>query len=192
MKRESLSRIFILSIFAILVLSFFIGVVSAATTWEQLGGSSVWNVFRYIFGDLEAVTFTNDAISAAVVTIAVWLMIFITFSDIFTNFSTFSTPVSWGIGFLLAVIAANFNAPVVLIAWLSSFFVSLGVIAVYVGLGAAFVVFLLINLGVSSAGPWIKNRKAMAVAGNMKAGGTETAGAVRGLKQIGKALKEGA
>ena len=201
--------IFVLLIFGIIAAAyFFLGSsvfskisqsASAAveTTSESfkdiLGKSFVW--MDYIFGGISKFLIeTTSSSSATIITIAVWLLIFLTFGDIFATFSTFNKGISWAIAFLLAVIAANLKAVIVISTLFIGLFSFLGTLAVLGGLAAAFVVFIGLNWGISSLGPMIMRRKAMRAAEKSsieaEAGGEVTAGAIKGMKKVGEALRE--
>jgi len=91
---------------------------------------------------------------------------------------------------MIAIIAANLNWITAFMAWTTGIFAVLGVLAVYVALGAAFVAFLLANLGVWRVRRWILRRRALMAAATMEAGGTTVGGAIEGLGKAGRALKK--
>ena len=138
----------------------------------------------------------NDKVkptSAAIITLAIFLLLFITFGDIIANFSTFSKNVAWISGFLIAVVAANLKAIVVILGFFIGIFAFLGGLAVLVGLVASFVAFFAVNWGIGSFGPWILRRKAMMEAAKesikTEAGAKQLAAKIRGLHEAGEALK---
>src|SRR5438105_1032101 len=106
----------------LLVLPTFLTLVSAVevseASWPDWGGFE--KVCRYLFGP--DVSVGNDALSAAIITIALWILVFVTFSDIISTFSTFSKPISWIIGGLIAIIAANLGWSLKFLAWLTGAF----------------------------------------------------------------------
>lgn len=116
-------------------------------SWDSLVGTNAFaNVMQYIFG--QPVSYEGiNAISAGIVTIAVWLLLFITFSDIISTFSTFNKYVSWGIGLLIGIIAANIGVITKVTIALTGALAVFGTFAIYIGLGAAFVAFIFANLG---------------------------------------------
>ena len=166
-----------------------------SATWEDVSGflagyPPLAKLLMYIFGnpvDLTGKGVTN-LVACGIITIAVWLLIFITFSDIIASFSSFNKWVAWVIGFLISVIAANLGTIVSLTAWVTGFFAGFGVITVYAGLIIAFVAFLAINIGVGNFARWALNRRAVMTAHQAAAGGKKAAGAVEGIGEIGEAL----
>lgn len=168
------------------------GTVTTTTTASTVGQGS-WlsivgngllaNVFQYIFG-----TPISNEISGLIITIAVWLMLLFSFGDIIATFSTFSPWVSWVIATLITLVGANIGFINQIVVVLAGIFVGLGALAVYFGLGVAFFAFIVVNLGARRFSGWILRRKALMIAAKAKAGGTETAGAIRGIREIGNAL----
>jgi hypothetical protein len=186
------------SILASVMLSVFMAnIVSAVNSsrdaWANIGKSGT--VLGYIFGPVPTGgTFaTMDIISVMIIVVAVWILVAITFGDIIASFSSFSKWVSWTIGALIGIIAANMGWGVSIIAMFTSGFAIFGITSVYIGLGAAFVAFLIVNLGVTKLGGWVMGRKAMTMAQQSRvataAGAAKVGAAVKGLKQIGKDLE---
>jgi hypothetical protein len=163
--------------------------VEAGDWYSLLGSSGFVNVFRYVFG---VPVQLGSVITSIVVTIAVWLLLFFTFGDIIASFSSFSKWVSWVIAGLMTLIMANLGFVVKMTIFFVSVFAFVGTISVYVGLGTALVVFLLVNFGVASAGRWIMNRRILMRASQVevqnKAGGTDIKGVIEGLGEIGEGL----
>lgn len=130
--------------------------------------------------------------SAIVITLFAWLLLLVTFGDIFQNFSTFSAPASWVIAFAIAVIAANIKAVVIFLGLFVGIFAFLGGIAVIIGLFAALVAFLAVNWGIGSLGPFILRRrvfiKAEKEAIESEAGGMRMAAAIKGIEHVREAL----
>ncbi len=156
--------------------------------WTDTPFGVAGSIIKYIFGPLPNVT--SDGMSNAIIAIAVWLLILITFGDILASFSSFSKVIGWIIATLLTIIAANLNFLTIGLSYFIGIFLGLGVAAVYLGLAAAFVAFALVNLGVWSARNWVIRRRAMMAAANTKAGATEVAATVSGLGKIGKAMEK--
>ena len=175
-------RVWILATISITSL---LGFVSA--DWTDSMGSFGY-IPHYIFGQPTDAG-PND-ISNMIITVAIWLLIVITFGDIISTFSSFSKGVSWSVAVLVAIIASNMGIMTGIIALLTSIFAFAGLAAVYVALLAAFVVFIAINLGLWRLNKWIIQRRMMMKAATAEAGGTTIAGAIAGLGKIEKALEE--
>ncbi len=163
--------------------------IEPGSWFEILGTKAFANVLRYIFGEPLYYTGIN-AISAGIVTIAIWLLLFLTFSDIIATFSSFSKWVSWSVGFLIAVIAANIGLVIKIAAVLTGIFSFAGVLAVYTALGAALAAFVVVNLGIWKAKKWILRRRAMMASAKAEAGGAKLKGVIKGLGEAGKGLEE--
>jgi len=163
--------------------------IEPGSWFEILGTKAFANVLRYIFGEPLYYTGIN-AISAGIVTIAIWLLLFLTFSDIIATFTTFSKWVSWSVGFLIAVIAANIGLVIKIATVLTGIFSFAGVLAVYTALGAALVAFVVVNLGIWRAKRWILKRRAMMASAKAEAGGAKLKGIIKGLGEAGKGLEE--
>lgn len=199
MNTKRVFTLLILTIFIINLVPSFVSAIEpkpgAPTISAQEWNSAMPNApglataFRYIFGKVAAPSNVTDPWAAAIITIAVWLLIFITFADIIDTFSTFSKGVSWGVGFLIALIVANFGGMVGFISWITVLFSWLGTIAVFVGIGASFVAFLAVNLGLVKLKGFLQARVAMSKAAGMRSGGIKVGGAIQGMKEIGKELE---
>lgn len=165
----------------------------AFTSWSSLISTQplLSGAFTYIFGaPISAASFGISDASSAIITIAAWLLLFVTFSDIIATFSSFTKWIAWVMGLLIAVIAANFGFVVSIMAWATAIFSALGAVAVYVGLGAAFVAFIAVNFGLQGLSRWIIRRKAMMIANKEAAGGEKLAGTIRGLGAAGRELRK--
>jgi hypothetical protein len=159
--------------------------ITTGSWFDVVGNGLLSNVFQYIFG-----TPLNSELSGTIITIAVWLILFFTFGDIIATFSSFSVWVSWVIAGLMTLVAANVGLLGQLMVILTSIFVWAGAVAVYLGLGTAFVAFVAVNFGAQRMKKWIMRRKAMMMANKAYAGGKVTAGTLRGLEQIGISLQK--
>lgn len=166
--------------------------------YEKVLGKSAGKVVYYIIGPaVKTSTDSSDKsseTSAVIAQIALWLLIFITFGDIFVNFSSFSKVVSWTIAFLISIIVANIGIGVMFLAAITNLFALIGMTSVYIGLGASFAVFILVNLGITRLSLWIAKRKAMIEMSKMKLDsqrGTEKVkNAITGLADVAKTLRD--
>lgn len=162
------------------------------TTWAQLINSDnpAVNILRYIFGTPVSLLTVESSI---IVTIAIWLLMFVTFGDIISTFSSFGMGkkkkwTAWAIAFLIAVVAANIGIVFKIALIATTVFASIAVVGVYLGLGAALAVFLLVNLGITGLSKWILKRQALMYAATAKAGGKKIAGGISGFSEITKSL----
>ena len=150
--------------------------------------------FGYVFGEIPQFLIDKTSeTSAFIVMLALWFLIFITFGDILTTFSTFSKEVSWAIGLVIAIIAANLNWIINFAVFAVGIFAFLGTLAVFVGMFAAFAAFVVVNWGIGRFGPWIIRRRTMQAAATeaieSEAGGTKLGGVLKGLQKVGEGLK---
>jgi len=160
---------------------------------ESLGAEgTAWGsltvVLGYIFGGVP--TGLKDiagGVSAAIVILALWGIMFLMFGDIIKNFSSFSREVAWIIAFLLAVVGANFKMVTFICSFLTAIFLPLGVLSAYIGLFTAFVVFVIVELGITSLGPWIANRREMQ---NKARGRAYTDTIITGMRTLGQVGEE--
>jgi hypothetical protein len=166
--------------------------------WADVIGDNVFaKLLTYTISQEPFHLGATNAVSAGIIIIAMWIMIFVSFGNIISDFSSFGKVTSWIIAFCLAVIAANSGVVAGIAAAITGVFIIFGVASVYVGLGAAFVVFIVLNLGISSLGGWLKQRKADIQAakneanatvgrGRMKEGVKTLAGVAEATEEAGK------
>lgn len=157
--------------------------------WESIIGSNAFaNVMLYIFG--KPIAYQGiGAISAGILTVAVWLLLFVTFSDIIATFSTFSKWVAWVVGFLIGVIFANLGWAVDLFVYITGIFAFLGGIAVYVGLGIAFATFIVANLGLFYIKRAMMHQAMKKEAVQDEAGASRVSSAINSLATTEKAFR---
>jgi len=129
---------------------------------EVLGESS-FNWLSYFVGRVpEWLISSTNNISAAIIIIAIWLILLLTFGDIVSAFGTFSNEyIGWGIGTLLAIVAANLKAVMLIATWSFAITAGLGVISVFAALCIPFVIFLLIQFGSSKIANFSRRRKVL-------------------------------
>jgi len=145
--------------------------------------------FKWIFGQPYTIEGVSD-VSVLILTIAVWLLIFLTFSDIIATFSSFHKWISWTIGFLIAVIIAQFNWQVKFILFLSKVFTMTAATALFIGLGAAFFAFLVVNLGLWNLRKWILHRKYLMIASKADVGSKTVSDAITHLGEVETAFSK--
>jgi len=158
--------------------------------YEDWPSSVSW--LKYIFGQVPTVNGVGT-LSPIIITLAIWLLVFVTFSDIIATFSSFSTGVSWIVGFCLATIAANLAWTTKLLAIISGTFIFVSTAALFIGLFASFVAFAFVNWGLMDFRVWLKNRRILMKAdedyAKAAAGGKKISGGLEGFAEVTKALK---
>jgi hypothetical protein len=136
----------------------------------------------------------SDSAAYAVI-IAIFLIIFVTFYDIIHTFSSFGRWTSWWVSLGLGIIAANVGFVNRTFLWVTSIFLGVGITAVWVALLGAFVLFFLVNFGVSFAGPWILKRKALMNAAksnvDVQEGAAKLSADLEAIGTIGKGIRKG-
>ena len=166
--------------------------VQETISFEAAFGNGNLVILTYIFGRIPTyqVDATNLA-SAVIILIGVWLLLFLTFGDILSLFGTFSTPISWFIALILAIVAANLK----FVVWLSIVGLvlasGLGAIAVFVNLIGIFIVFILFNYGSNAAREWVLHRKISSLKLRSAMGNAKVLEALKALKQIDESLFRG-
>ncbi|MEK6855693.1 MAG: hypothetical protein AABX66_00895 [Nanoarchaeota archaeon] len=154
--------------------------------------SIIKTLAKYLFGS--PTTLVSDPTSALIISVAIWLLITVTFGDILSSFSAFSKRTSWIIAGLMGIISANLGLSNKIITATTGVFTSFGIYAIYIGLGTAFIVFIIVNLGITQAGPWIMKRKMMIEASKAEieteAGARKLKGTIKALESVGESLKE--
>lgn len=102
----------------------------------------------------------TNTFSAVIIVVAIWLILLLTFGDIVSAFGTFSEKwIGWTIGSILAIIAANMNIVMWIAAWSFMATSALGVLSVATALAIPFVVFLLVQFGLTNIAEWQRKRK---------------------------------
>lgn len=152
-------------------------------------------VIGYIFGGVSTTLIDKVTVSSAIIiTLSIWILIFLTFGDILSTFGTFRPSIAWTIAILLSVIAANLGFVVNVSAYLFGIFIVFGNFAVILGLCTAFVAFLLVNFGVKGVGGWLIRRRlmneAMRTKAQTEAEGEKLSGTIKALSTIGDAISK--
>ncbi len=90
----------------------------------------------------------------------VWLILFVTFSDILSAFGAFqNAAVSWVVGGALSIIAANLKVVQLVVIWLVGFTLLFGALSVFAGILLAFLAFLAISWGGGGLARWALDRR---------------------------------
>ena len=143
----------------------------------------------YVFGVNED---TAQSVSAMVVLLAIWVIFFLAFADTIDNYGFFKhAEIAWVIGAAMAIVLANLGFYYNLLVNFMGFFVFFAGGAVIASLVSIFVVMFATYWGMTSMGKFLIRRRAMQFASEAQAGGTQVAGTIKGLKEIGTALKKG-
>lgn len=136
----------------------------------------------------------DNPMGSLIVVFCLWIMFALLFGDIIKNFGAFDPKIAYVVGVLLATVTANLGMIHGTVMFFTSILAGLGVFAVYAGLGAAFLVFIALELGVTSLGPFLMRRKMMrhAYESEIKSvqGATAVDQAIQGMKKIGVSLKK--
>ncbi|MBI5148462.1 hypothetical protein HZA33_02165 [Candidatus Pacearchaeota archaeon] len=148
------------------------------------GGEGILgNITKYVFG------YEGGNIREGIVIMAVWLIIFVAVSDMVSLFATFSSTVSWLIGFGLAVIAANTGFISGLALWAFGAAAALGAIATLVVIVSALLVAVIVHLGLGRFKPWLERRGVVAATAK---GAAEAFAGIRVARGVAKAAEGGA
>jgi len=145
-------------------------------------------VAKYVFGFDEAnidLVGSNLSSYAIIVTyLMLWLIIFVTFGDIIETFSSFDATIAWVIAFALAIVGGMSGVISGSLVNITEWFVWAGTAAVYLGLLASFIVFLVVQFGASGLKGWIRRRKAMIRTAKGEVGARRVAGFVQNAQRV--------
>ncbi|MDO8508692.1 MAG: hypothetical protein Q7S27_03335 [Nanoarchaeota archaeon] len=132
----------------------------------------------------------NNPQSSGIVIIALWIVFFLIFADIFYMFGNFSGYVRWPVAGLLALIFANVKVISNVTVYFLTVFALFGSLSAIFSIGFVFVMFILFHFGGSGVRTWIAMRRAGDKAMRAVAGGEEVAGTLEGLKKVGEELEK--
>ncbi len=100
------------------------------------------------------------AATILIVFFLIWLILFVTFSDILVSFSAFSNKaVGWIVGGAITIIAANLGLVQRIALFFIEFTAIFGTIAVFIGIFTAFLAFLAISIGGGKMSSWALERR---------------------------------
>lgn len=119
---------------------------------------AIW--FNYIFGQIPFLLadYTNN-ISAGIIVIGLWFLLFLTFGEVLGLFSFFNQITSWIGGALLAIIAANIKLISLISVFLLAVTSFLGALSIFASIILAFVAFFGVNLGLGKFKEWANERR---------------------------------
>ena len=181
MKKRAVEKAFIFYFLSIILVTLFSQPVAAQQSNifdVPIGRSGLFAAINNLFGGESDATWGQF-----IVTFLIFILFFVSFSDIVANFSAFSKGVSWVIGLIIALIG-SFSGLIILIStWALGITAGLGVVSVFVSIGMTFVAFLLLHLGIGGVQKWVIQRQI----GIKAARGVEEAGiGVKVAKRMGK------
>ena len=127
------------------------------------------------------------AATIVVIFFLIWLILFVTFSDILASFGAFSNvAIGWIVGGAITIIAANIGIIQSIALFFIEFTAIFGTFAVFFGIIMAFIAFVGISWGGGKFAAWALTRKANILAHR---GRTEMAQGIRGLREAGAQLQ---
>ena len=112
----------------------------------------------HVFGIYNTEEFDDeyDFTSVMIFFVLIWLILFVGISDILFLASPFSSWTSWIFGFAISVIGANLGFVQWMVSWMIYVLAGLGMIAIFIGIGTAFIGFIALSFGAN----WAIDRKA--------------------------------
>ena len=154
----------------------------------------IGNVLGFVVGEVPVKSAVGvgekvrTGMSALIVIICIWAMMALLFGDVLRNFASLSRNISFAVGILLAIAAANLGLLSGFVSTLTGVFAFFGVAAMYLGLGTSFVAFVLVEMGIGRAAPWIMRRKSMQEAVIAKHTTGTILDAIKHYKDVGKEI----
>jgi len=154
----------------------------------------IGNVLGFVVGEVPVKSAVGvgekvrTGMSALIVIICIWAMMALLFGDVLRNFASLSRNISFAVGILLAIAAANLGLLSGFVSTLTGVFAFFGVAAMYLGLGTSFVAFVLVEMGIGRAAPWIMRRKSMQEAVKAQHTTGTILDAIKHYKDVGKEL----
>ncbi len=128
------------------------------------------------------------AATILIVFFLIWLILFVTFSDILASMGAFSNAaVGWIVGGAISIIGANLGIVQAVALFFIKFTAIFGTLAVFFGIIMAFVAFIAISWGGGKFAGWALTRRANILAHR---GRTELAQGIRGLRGAGTELQK--
>ena len=171
-----------------------------ARGFEEAFSSPAFKPLNYLFGYIPQIliditgggsgTTPDNLVSAGLVIIALWTIIFLIFADIMNVFGPFSKYVNWAVAVLFAIIGANIKLVSYVAVYFLVIFSTFGSFAILLSLFMPILIFILFHFGGQTIRTWVILRRAQDRAIRAVAGGKEAAGAIEGLGEIGKGLEK--
>jgi hypothetical protein len=177
-------------------------IVLELTEWDnilnglEIDANPVFAIaLRAILGQpvqITSATAFSTAVSACVLTLCVWLLIFITFANVLRDFSSFSKYVCYVLGFLFATIMVQFNWQVKLIGLLASITGTAGMSLFFVVILSAFALFFIANVGIfPKLAKVIKKSNTARKAASIEAAGTKIAQLRKSELEMVRSMEQG-
>lgn len=149
-------------------------------------------IAEYVFG-IDATTGQGLGLSAYAIIVTylmLWLIIFVTFGDIIETFSSFDPTIAWTIAFCLSTIMAMVGGIRGGVLTMTTWFIWAGTAAVYVALGFAFVLFLLVETGIAPVANWAKKNMQNKTSAKAEIKTMKAASMIKNLNKIEDSLSE--
>ncbi len=177
----------------------------SAEGFDTAFGSPAFKPLNYIFGYIpqilvditggkgigtEGPTTEEASISAGLVIIALWTIMFLIFADIMNIFGPFSKPVNWAVAVLFAIIGANIKIVSYIAVYFLVIFSTFGSFAIMLSLFMPIILFVLFHFGGQKIRHWVIMRRAQDTALRAVAGSQKASGAIEGLGKIADSLKK--
>jgi hypothetical protein len=157
--------------------------------WERIFPfKPLSTLFEVVFGKLIIAKDLTET-SSVIVTIALWILFFLTFADIISSFSTFQKNLSYAIAFILTILIANFGFIFNCLYFVIQFFGLLFGFSVILGLFGSFLTFLVINLGIHKLSNWALKRKTMLHLAQSKTGAESIKQSLEAIDKVGNTLR---
>ncbi len=142
----------------------------------------------FIFGKIPGhlLDTVENAMSAAIIVIALWFILFLIFADMLRLFGNFSSAINWLVAGLLVLIGANLSILSSVVVYFLSVFAVFGSLAIVFSLGAIIVIFIMFHFGSSYMRRWIIERRAEDAAIKAVAGAKEAAAGIQILRDLAR------
>ncbi len=158
----------------------------------SVGTISSLSFFDYIFGGVPKylTQWVSNDVSALIVSLGVWALLLLAFSDIIFLFGTFGKGTSWLISVILTIIAANLNVITAVAVYALAITAFLGTYAIVASIFLIFVMFILFHFGSSQLRSWVLKRRWQDLKLKAAAGDEEAIRGYATLRKFGTASIE--
>jgi len=164
-------------------------IIQLAKETTPFSSSTIWGerakVLDYTFGGIPNYLLASTSpTGSAIIMIGLWLILLLTFGDILTMFGFYNKTIAWVIAIVLTIVAANLKVVSMIAAGALGATAFLGVLSTIIGIGSAFVLFILFHFGTSAFRRRLIIRRAEDHAMRVTAGGKKMAAAAGVLKKL--------